>query len=510
MVLKKQERGIFMTKRIAAMLFCLLFVASSLLFAGCDKKQGDDADVQANVEGFLDTVDWKGKEVTFLCRNDGETSYATYQVDAEEASDEPVINAFYLRNQYIKQTFNLDINVVHPESGEDIIEMFRTDMMASSGDPTYFGIVHPIHYVAPLASDGLLKDFKSIDNGYVRLDKEYWDQALIEDVVIKDRVFFLNGDAIVQDDQSTWVMFFNKDVVAEYGLENPYDLVKNDEWTIDKMYEMLQKYELTTGAVKSYDPAVGDKWGIVVQSYDFYQFMMAADQRMINNEGEKPELRINDQENIATFSKIANWFIFDTKNVGVADFFGRWDSGVYGQETQIFANGNALFMPNALSTAGGQNIRESEINFGILPLPKRSELQEDYAAGVNAYSCDVIAIPKNLDGENLDAACYALEAMAFFGKQLVTPEYYDRTLTHKRLKDEESVEMLDIIFANRIYDMGSVINFNGGVESEGTLYFYTDLLGDRNDAISSHFETRKASYQAGIDMLVAQCEQNFD
>ena len=100
--------------------------------------------------------------------------------------------------------------------------------------------------------------------------------------------------------------------------------------------------------------------------------------------------------------------------------------------------------------------------------------------------------------------------MAFFGKQLVTPEYYDRTLTHKRLKDEESVEMLDIIFANRIYDMGSVINFNGGVESEGTLYFYTDLLGDRNDAISSHFETRKASYQAGIDQLVAQCEQNFD
>ena len=94
------------------------------------------------------------------------------------------------------------------------------------------------------------------------------------------------------------------------------------------------------------------------------------------------------------------------------------------------------------------------ISFGLLPLPKRSDLQEDYAAGVNTYSCDVIAIPHNLEGELLDATCYALEAMAFFGKQLVTPEYYDRTLSLKRLKDDDSVKMLDLIFANRIYDMG--------------------------------------------------------
>lgn len=493
-----------MTKRITALLFCLLFVLSSVLFAACGKDAEETGEkFEADTTGFLDKVEWGGKEINILCRQGSETSYITYQVDAEETSDDPVIASLYRRNAFIKQEYQLDINVVSPESGEDLIEKFRTDIMSNNG--AYQAVVHPIFYLAPLASDGLLGNFNGVDNDYIRLDKDYWDQAIVEDVVINDNVFFLNGDAIIQDDESTWVMFFNKDLIEEYGLDNPYDLVYDNEWTIDKMYEMLQNVELTHGAQKSYDPAVGDKWGMVVQSYDFYQFMMAADQRMVDNSGDKPVLRVLDGENTKTFQQIANWFINDGLNIGVADFHGKWDSGVYGQEIQIFTNGNALFMPNALTTVGGQSFRQAEISFGLLPLPKRSDLQEDYAAGVNTYSCDVIAIPHNLEGELLDATCYALEAMAFFGKQLVTPEYYDRTLSLKRLKDDDSVKMLDLIFANRIYDMGSVINFNGGIAEQGTLYFYTNLLSDRSTDITGKYKEFENSFQAGIDTLVEQC-----
>ncbi len=492
-----------MTKRIVSLLFCIMFVLSSCLLASCGDDNETSGDVAAETEGFLEAKNWGGVEVNILCRDGGETSYVTYQADAEEPSDEPVINAFYRRNQFIKDNYGIDINVVTPESGNDVIQMLRTDMQ--SGNNEYQAIINPIHGIAPLASDGLLTDFNSLTNGYIRLNETHWDQALIKDVVINDKVFFLNGDALVQDDESTWVMFFNKDLIEQHSLENPYELVYNNQWTIDKMYEMLKNVELTHGTVKSYDPAVGDQWGMVVQSYDFYQFMMGCDQRMIDNTGDVPVLRIEEQENVTTFTNIANWFIFDSQNIGVADYHGRWDSGVYGQETQIFANGNALFMPNSIGTVGGQNIRESEINYGLLPMPKRSDLQENYTSGINAYSCDVICVPMTNVGEKLDATCYALEAMAFFGKQLVTPEYYDRTLAHKRLKDDDSVEMLNIIFGNRIYDMGSVINFNAGTESEGTLYFYTDLLGDKSNNIISWYNTRKGVYQTGIDALIAQC-----
>jgi hypothetical protein len=36
----------------------------------------------------------------------------------------------------------------------------------------------------------------------------------------------------------------------------------------------------------------------------------------------------------------------------------------------------------------------------------------------------------------------------------VTPAYYDIALQRKFVRDDESAEMLDIILANRVYDMG--------------------------------------------------------
>ncbi len=454
------------------------------------------------------TINFQNKVVTFLGRNSGENSYITYQVDCETPSEDPVINAFCLRNALIKEQYGLDIDVAYPDYGEDIITKFRMDIM--SGDPQYHGIVSSINYLAPLAADGILKDFNSIDNGYVDLTAEYWDQALIRDLKLKDKVFFLSGDALVQDDQNTWCMYFNRNVIEEYGLENPYELVRNDEWTIDKMYEMAQEYELTNGAVKSYKPEVGDKWGMVVQSYDFYQFMLGANQPMVDNSGDVPTLRIDDPLNYDTFNKIASFFIYDNVNIGVADYHGNWDSGVYEDEVKIFANGNALFMPNNIATASSAIMRASDVEFGIIPMPKRDKDQADYVSGINAYQFDVIALPHNLQGEELDAASFALEAMAYYGKEYVTPAYYDNAICQKSLQDSDSVEMLDIILCNRVFDMGSAFNFNDGYEHEGTLYFYTDFVGERSDAIASHYEERKAGFQAGIDKLLAQCEENLN
>jgi len=47
-----------------------------------------------------------------------------------------------------------------------------------------------------------------------------------------------------------------------------------------------------------------------------------------------------------------------------------------------------------------------------------------------------------------------LEAMAYHSQQLVTPAYYEKTLKGRDIRDEESGEMLDIIFATHSYDLG--------------------------------------------------------
>lgn len=54
-----------------------------------------------------------------------------------------------------------------------------------------------------------------------------------------------------------------------------------------------------------------------------------------------------------------------------------------------------------------------------------------------------------------------LEALAAKGKEILLPTYYDKQLQSKFSRDEESSAMLDIIFKNRIYDIGTMFNWGG-------------------------------------------------
>ncbi|MBQ2707542.1 MAG: hypothetical protein IJF67_04700, partial [Clostridia bacterium] len=47
-----------------------------------------------------------------------------------------------------------------------------------------------------------------------------------------------------------------------------------------------------------------------------------------------------------------------------------------------------------------------------------------------------------------------LEAFAAKSMELVTPAFYDVTLTGKTIRDEDSAEMLEIIYGSKIYDIG--------------------------------------------------------
>ncbi len=272
------------------------------------------------------------------------------------------------------------------------------------------------------------------------------------------------------------------------------------------MYEMAKKVHKMNGSTMSYDPAVGDVWGIVAQSYDSYMFMAGAGQPLVDNSGDKPVFRIMTERNISVFQKLHS-ILHDKENVGIADFFGRWDSGVYGQETSIFCNGNALFMPGSISFVSDDKMKNAEIEYGILPMPKADTTQEDYTTSETVYWCGVLSVPNFVTGDELEASCFALEAMAYYGKEMVTPEYYERTLTYKRFKDDDSRDMLDLIFRNRTYDLGTVFDFTTGSagDGSGSLYFYTSLLSDESGNIASLYEQKQQSFGAALQNLIDEC-----
>jgi hypothetical protein len=125
---------------------------------------------------------------------------------------------------------------------------------------------------------------------------------------------------------------------------------------------------------------------------------------------------------------------------------GEEDKGL-----KCFKSGRGLFYGEVASYLGELN-KDTEFTYGVLPVPKYDERQEFYRTWTHSVgSC--YSVVSAIPDEQTELVGNILEAMAILSHQKLKPAYYDTMLTSRNIRDEESAEMLDLIFQNRIYDM---------------------------------------------------------
>ena len=84
--------------------------------------------------------------------------------------------------------------------------------------------------------------------------------------------------------------------------------------------------------------------------------------------------------------------------------------------------------------------------FGLLPLPKYDEEQENYIAYVNPIAC-LLTIPTT--NTETHRTGVIIDALTYDSYKNVLPVYYNITVEQKGLRNKESIEMLDIVRNNR-------------------------------------------------------------
>ena len=62
-----------------------------------------------------------------------------------------------------------------------------------------------------------------------------------------------------------------------------------------------------------------------------------------------------------------------------------------------------------------------------------------------------------LTAANAERSGAVLDALAYYGKELLTGAYYDKTLTGQYFRDEDSLATLERMAATRAYDLGLYI-----------------------------------------------------
>jgi len=458
-------------QKIKAWTIIIIFVLVTLaIFSSCQTTEKSNNPTQSNdsdnnpadveniaqeadnpeVEVFpYPEADYGGYEFKMLVPGPDTGFWYNTEMYAAEEIGEPINDAIYKRVTEVESMYN--INLVNIETAGSKSAMARKAINA--GDNAYDMLLFEMGGgdVQTLASEGRLVDLKKVST--LNLDKKWWDQKCVEGMSLVGRLFNATGEISYYRFRTTEVILFNKAMVRNLGLEDPYRLVNEKKWTIDKMIEMMK------GVAKDLDGdgkmTQNDQFGIVIYTSVISTGMFGAGELMSKKNSEDiPEIVMLNDRLISVVDKYFEFvldfnLVFDWARLSVPE--------PYNVGLQIFEEGRALFDFNGMHAV--PNLRQMDTDFGILPIPLYEETQKSYGHIANSYVTPFVCIP--VTAPDLDRTGIIIDALARKGMEHITPAYYDVSLLGKFTRDEESREMMDIIFSTLVYDISFYYDFGG-------------------------------------------------
>ena len=145
--------------------------------------------------------------------------------------------------------------------------MIKKQVLAGTDD--YHISTARIQSLTGVIQSGYLCNLYNIPN--IDLTKPWYDQACITDATLYNTLFYVTSSMLILDDDSTGAIVFNKKLITDFGLDNPYDLVLNGTWTLDKLSEMA---EVTASDLDGDGEAtLADRFGLFWQRDSIISFL---------------------------------------------------------------------------------------------------------------------------------------------------------------------------------------------------------------------------------------------
>ena len=360
----------------------------------------------------------------------------------------------------------------------------------------YDVFVLPTRVSGNLARSGYMVDLKKVD--YIDMTKPWWNQDSVKGLSMGNRLFFVHGDIMIMDNDATEAMIFNKKLIADLGLESPYNLVRNGTWTLDKLNEYMTAgwKDLTGDGDDKLN--INDRFGLVCQLDSITSFMRGADVTMgTKDANDYPVDNFQNQRMYDALDRIYD-LINSPYSINLHNYEGKMQEGVYTYQTNMFSNNQALLSWIRLRVV--ETLRGMEADFGIIPMPKLNEAQEKYYSSINVHTSTAISIPETCS--DISRAGFVLEALSAESRYTLQPAYYEIALRGKYARDDESQEMLDIIFSNIVYDVFEQYPIGGLAD----LFYERNMKVNCKETYVSRYEKIKGKVDQDIKKLIKDFE----
>lgn len=462
-------------KKFISLILLAAMLASSVICASCAEKANSDETAETPAVSVSEETeeDTKPKhKVPDDLDFDGASFTASYfpwqgynhYFFAEEETGDAMNDSIYRRKIYVEEYLNVKIGQKDSSSYDPQVADVKQSI--SAGDDAYQVVLtHCIGGVSEFGASNYMYNLDDLE--YINYDADWWNHRMMDVLRLGSRTIFGVSDYMLP---CPYTILYNKDTVAQYNMENPYDAVYNGSWTVDKFLEMAVS---ATVDISGDGKITGDDIrGIGFDECSkMISFMTGSDQFMTSrDEDNHLYLDMNTEKMVDLVTK----FTEAVKTDGV--FSVKHTGGGVSTEGPSFASGHLMFLLTAMSELG--NFRDAEIDIGVLPYPKYNEEQSDY---ISLDWGGLMCVPGTV--KNPDMVGAVLELLAYKSGDTVIPTYYDIMLDGKLARDEDSIKIFDILFDTIAYEVGG--NYFGFSSGTYNLFFalpFTSLNSNSNFA----------------------------
>ncbi|MBR4896892.1 MAG: hypothetical protein IKZ41_10705 [Clostridia bacterium] len=434
-----------------------------------------DAPEEMYVPDDLDGIDLGGATSRIFCWE----SWDPGEFFVEEDTGEIVVSAVFSRNITVEERLNVTLAWdEYPRNDAAYGSTLKNAVQNqnSAGDGTYDIVACYGMRIASCATDALLMNL--YDGEHIDLSKPwYYESATKAGTLHKNYTYFTAGDLSYNALARMSGVFFNQKLVTDYNVEDPYDMVLEGVWTIDKMHEVIR--DLYVDLDGDGKVGQGDQFGVMCAGDQIQTLYYGLGNHFIEHDADDTPILSDDIYSERTLTILE-------KYLGVFSEEAAFKNPNTDDPT-IFDTGRALFYIYPLGHVSDGSLRDSDTTYGFIPQPKLNEQEDVYHASVtNAVT--LFAIPLVIDSNERASAVF--ECLASEGYRQVSPVVFEQAYKAKYNYDDSARQstIFDMIRQNAVFDLGKI--------------FSNDLFsGFSNGVIGDFIWNNKTDYASQVQKL---------
>ncbi len=451
-----------------------LLLAVSMVFVVCGCNRGRAGGANEDIQPLPGEVpvDLDGYEFTVIDVNSSRWNH--------ELSGTPFADTWLQVMDEVESLYNCKLTATQV-SPEEIFNVVQPEVAA--GGKAADLIITTQWSMGRFVGADLMMDLNELD---VNWDNEWWNQNIRRVSTLGGKTYVGNGSFIF-DTAQTWLLYYNEAIWKQHGFEDPYELVDSGRWTMEKFREYCSAAAMDLDGTGVLDSAQ-DLWGLTAPDGDFTDALYFAlgGKFFQTNENGAVELACNTDRTFQIVEKMYN-FVKKDKTVDTTKY-DPWQ-----ERFTMFAEGHALFLGYVPGVGG---LQDMEDDWGVIPLPKFDEAQEDYYSSVD-HNSSVFGV--TYTNEDLREVSIILEALGRHGMALENIYWPDYKDTYWRHPEQDTRMVSEYVVGHGQYDMALLMARCSDAFSATRTRLYKTVFGDSGSDFSSYIDT----VEDAIEMQIA-------